>query len=935
MNRNLHTAIGRPATGPLPCAAAGWVVLAAALLAGPVAAQTPAANPAPPPSPSAPTSVAEGEPIPEGASADRLPDLRVPDLSDLRVSVPRPVRAASAALGMGRARLALVVGIGTVDGRSVVDAAGRDAAAVAAALRAGGFVVMAREELGAQELRDNLREFRERLQPGSIGFLYVAALGAQVDGQNLLLPRDARLPADGDAQAVAEAVRRQGVPLAEVIDAVMGTPDSPRLLVVDAAHAHPALARLPQPGLAEPRLPPGTMALFASAPGAVQEVAAVAPLPDPAPADPRELAATPFARTLTAALLNPRASGPDVLRQTRHALFDGSAGRINPWLGGQTDDREELAEAQFLDLLPRTPDELGREAARQIARTALRAGRAGSGAASAVAAGDMAVSEVLEQNPSRPGAEALRSGDGDSASRLRPDPGSTQLPGGNALGAASGAAGGGGALAGAAGVAGAAASVAGTAAGAAVTAAGAAATTAIVASAAAGAATTAAGAAGTVVANAAALGARVFSGGAAEAEAARTVAQGAASASASSAPARALSAGSGNAAAAGAPAAAVSPATAAPAAAAAAVPAAAPVATPAATSVAAPVATPVAAPVAAPVAVPATPAAGAAAVAEATGAAATPAGAAAGPATPPTAVPPAPGAAGPVAPGGPAAGPAGGAPARVLPAEGDLPVEHFAGRTTLPPAAAPALAAAPAATAAAQALPAVDGAAPPGTPPVDPASAAPAAPQPPTAAAPVHIPRVNPYGYTEGDTFTYQVLDTWRNEVKGTYVQAVESVAPDGRLLGNADDLEFDPQGRLRRQRAPDGTLSLFEPAQELWWPKPKRGEQRGVRFRETYERDGVRGQIDWVGTSTVGRAQTVRTPAGAYEAVPIESSGLFSDSPGRGFAREGRWTRTVWYSEQLGHPVAIDLLDRDMAGVILRRERVELLNAQSSRGQP
>jgi hypothetical protein len=69
-----------------------------------------------------PASVAETGPA---------PTLRLPTPSDLGLATPRPVKAVSAALGLGRQRLALVVGNGTAGAQPVLASAARDAQAVA------------------------------------------------------------------------------------------------------------------------------------------------------------------------------------------------------------------------------------------------------------------------------------------------------------------------------------------------------------------------------------------------------------------------------------------------------------------------------------------------------------------------------------------------------------------------------------------------------------------------------------------------------------------------------------------------------------------------------------------------------------------------------------------------------------------------------------
>jgi uncharacterized caspase-like protein len=738
-------------------------------------------------------------PAAAGTTPGALPQVTLPQLNELNLAVPRPVRAATAALGMGRQRLALVVGQSRLGSQLVLDSAPRDAQAVAAALRRAGFVVMLREDLTAADLRASLKEFRERLMPDGVGFIYATGLGAQIDGHNLLLPRETTLDGAAAPAAVVAQLRQTGVPLSELTDALLGMPDSPRLLVVDAAYQHPALARLPAPGLNEPRLPPGLMALFGHGLGSLKEVAAAAPLPIPEPTEPAEIAASPFATALVKALLAPRVNGPEALRSTRRALFDASQGQANPWLGGDTDSKEELAEASLLDsLIPRTPEELAREGARQLIRVGSRSG------------GEQSVADVLQQNPGSSPRPI------DSARRAVPE-----TPPTGTTSASTGA------LSSAVNVVGTAASVVGT-----VAAVGAAARAAE-ASAAVSVASSAVSAAGSVVSNVASTAARAAGAGSGAEAPARQVAQQAASAI-----------------------------------------------------------TPTPAPVApAPV-----------------------------PATPPA-----------VAPVPPAAVP--------MP-----PVEAVA-------AAAPAVAAATttataaqagsdaaqrlARTAASAAADAATSSAPPERKPGGPvATDGRTTRNADGGERPVYAPRTNAFGYAEGDTFTYRVTDGWKDEVTHEFTTAIEEVLSDGKILANGQLVQMDAQGRLMKMANPDGTVSQFEPCQDLWWSKPERGQSRAVKFLEKQSsREGrARDQIEWKGSTSVGRLRRIETPAGEFEVLPMESSGWWYRTAANGTQSSGQWSRTVWYSPKLGHPVAIDIEDADRMGKLLKRERVELLHAQSAR---
>ena len=277
-------------------------------------------------------------------------------------NAPAPAPAAAPVLApapapapaVKRQRLALVVGIGNLGARPVLESARRDSEAVAAALRWGGFDVLLRLDPNAADLRASIKEFRDRLRADGIGLIYFTGLAAQVDARNLLLPADMTLNDALAAPAAATVLRAVGVPLQELADALAGGADSPRLLLVDAAYRHPALARLTPPGLARQRLAPGTMALLGHAPAALQDPPTVTPLPSPPPKDLRELAASRFARVVVDALTTPRISVPEALRAVRLAVADSSGGLSQPWLAGDTFGREFLADAVLLEGPPPT-----------------------------------------------------------------------------------------------------------------------------------------------------------------------------------------------------------------------------------------------------------------------------------------------------------------------------------------------------------------------------------------------------------------------------------------------------------------------------------------------------------------------------------------------------------------------------------------------------
>lgn len=196
---------------------------------------------------------------------------------------------------------------------------------------------------------------------------------------------------------------------------------------------------------------------------------------------------------------------------------------------------------------------------------------------------------------------------------------------------------------------------------------------------------------------------------------------------------------------------------------------------------------------------------------------------------------------------------------------------------------------------------------------------------------------MNPYGYAPGDTFTYRRVDQWKGEEIGRVVQVIRQVMSDGEMeaqQGNAAQA-LDAQGRTRSRSGPEGR-SEFTPVEEFWWSRPKPGESRDVEFSEIFRRGDGHGERRWEGEVEVGKPTRIETPAGTFDVLPMEGEGWFHEirQPGN-VRRSVMWERTVWYSPDLGHPVAIDIIERDAGSRLLRKERIELTDARTSRTVP
>src|SRR5262245_58080192 len=89
-------------------------------------------------------------------------------------------------------RIALVIGNGAYQTEALPTAA-NDAGLIAQTLQASGFDVVGARDLDQDTLRRSFRDFLEKAVgsgPDTVGFVYFAGYGLQLEGENYLVPTD-------------------------------------------------------------------------------------------------------------------------------------------------------------------------------------------------------------------------------------------------------------------------------------------------------------------------------------------------------------------------------------------------------------------------------------------------------------------------------------------------------------------------------------------------------------------------------------------------------------------------------------------------------------------------------------------------------------------------------------------------------------------------
>lgn len=139
-------------------------------------------------------------------------------------------------------RVALVLGNGAYQNAPRLDNPANDATAVATALRAVGFDVIEKDDASRADMADAVREFTQRIQGAEVALFYYAGHGMQMDGENYLLPVDAKIETPAD-------VRFATINLTDIQQEMAGAGRA-NIIVLDACRNNPFAKKLAGSGRA-------------------------------------------------------------------------------------------------------------------------------------------------------------------------------------------------------------------------------------------------------------------------------------------------------------------------------------------------------------------------------------------------------------------------------------------------------------------------------------------------------------------------------------------------------------------------------------------------------------------------------------------------------------------------------------------------------------
>ena len=171
---------------------------------------------------------------------------------------------ASVTTAKAEQRLALVIGNSAYEKNQPLSNPQNDAQAVAQLLNTAGFEVVMAFDLSRDVMKQTIEEFAARVgEKGSdsAALVYYAGHGLQVDGENYLVPVDARLEKEED-------LAQHGVKLADVMGALQTVQSKIRIVILDACRNNPFQSSgVGGKGLAIVDAPAGTIVAYSTAPG--------------------------------------------------------------------------------------------------------------------------------------------------------------------------------------------------------------------------------------------------------------------------------------------------------------------------------------------------------------------------------------------------------------------------------------------------------------------------------------------------------------------------------------------------------------------------------------------------------------------------------------------------------------------------------------------
>jgi hypothetical protein len=209
-------------------------------------------------------------------------------------------------------RVALVIGNADYKGEPLSNPV-NDAASIANTLKKLGFTVDMVTNASRRQMSEAINQFGNKLKRNEVGFFYFSGHGAQVNGENYLIPTDAQIENERE-------IKYATVHIGEVLDAMADAKNSVNIVIIDACRNNPFARswRSSSRGLAPIHAAKGMIIAYSTAPGN---------LASDGPAGGN----SPYMKHLMSQMLNPGLPVEQVFKKVRNDVQRETGGKQMPW----------------------------------------------------------------------------------------------------------------------------------------------------------------------------------------------------------------------------------------------------------------------------------------------------------------------------------------------------------------------------------------------------------------------------------------------------------------------------------------------------------------------------------------------------------------------------------------------------------------------------
>jgi uncharacterized caspase-like protein len=228
-------------------------------------------------------------------------------------TIDRVARTSSPRVGTSRRRIALVIGNAAYQGGGALRNPVNDAADIAETLRHLGFQVTLLQDASRQQIEDAVTAWSRALRQGGVGLFYYTGHGVQVEGENYLIPVEARLDEATD-------VKYKTVPAGWILERMQDAGNELNMLVLDACRNNPfarSWQRSTQRGLAVMEAARSSLIAYATAPGKTAE-------------DGRGRN-SPYTENFLRYMKVPNLAVEEMFKRIRVAVIEATGGKQIPW----------------------------------------------------------------------------------------------------------------------------------------------------------------------------------------------------------------------------------------------------------------------------------------------------------------------------------------------------------------------------------------------------------------------------------------------------------------------------------------------------------------------------------------------------------------------------------------------------------------------------